>query len=382
MRKIAYCCLTILLLCCKDKYDAPVKAPITGYLVVEGYISASGPIEIHLSRSIPLSDTAKLINETLANVQLQGRDNSTFNLTESPGGNYTNNLVNLNHSQQYRLYIKSKDGKEYASDYVNVKIAPPIDSVGFVRENGGVQLYVNTHDPNNNTWYYRWTTEETWEYHSTYYTALEFLYDPTHRYIIGVKWRRPDMQRVDSFFTCWSNQNSTNLILGSSAKLSLDSIHKPLVYIEPASYKLSVLYSLLVKQYALSKEEYEYLDKMKKNSEETGNIFGRQPSELKGNIHCLSNANEPVIGYIGIANRKEKRFWIERWRDVPNWTYYLQCDAVEVPVGNIKEYTHLMPTMPREISSSGSIESYLGVTTYCVDCTLRGGNTKKPSFWP
>jgi hypothetical protein len=380
MRKIAYCCLTILLICCKDKYNAPVKAPVTGYLVVEGYVSANGPVEIHLSRTIPLNDTAKLINETLAKVQLQGRDNSTYNLTETPGGNYINNLVNLNHSQQYRLHFKTKDGKEYASDYVDVKTAPPIDSVGFVRENGGVQVYLNTHDPNNNTWYYRWTTEETWEYHSSYYTALEFL-RTSNGTIVGVKWRRPDMQRVDSFWTCWSNQISTSLILGSSAKLSIDSIHKPLVYIEPASIKLGVLYSILVKQYALSKEEYEYLDKMKKNSEETGNIFGRQPSELKGNIHCLSNASEPVIGYIGIANRREKRFWIQRWRDVPDWTYYQQCEAVEVPVDDIKEYTHLMPTMPLTYGPGG-IESYLGVTTYCVDCTLLGGKTKKPSFWP
>jgi hypothetical protein len=380
MKKIVYCCLTIVLMCCKDKYNAPVKVPITGYLVIEGYISANGPVEIHVSRSIPLSDTAKLINETLAKVQLQGRDNSTYNLTETPGGNYTNILVNLNKGQQYRLYFKTSDGKEYASDYVNVKTAPLIDSVGFVRENGGVQLYLNTHDPNNNTWYYRWTTEENWEYHSSYYTALEFDKN-SNGAVIGLKWRRPDMRRVDSFYNCWSNQISTNLILGSSAKLSIDSIHKPLVYIEPASYKLSVLYSLFVKQYALSKEEYEYLDKMKKNSEETGNIFGRQPSELKGNIHCLSNANEPVIGYIGIANRQEKRIWIERWKDVPDWNFFLECEAVEVPVDDMKEYLHLMPTMPISYGP-GSIVTYLGVTTYCVDCKLRGGSYKKPSFWP
>ncbi|MBO9200177.1 MULTISPECIES: DUF4249 domain-containing protein [Niastella] len=380
MRKTAYCCLMMLLLCCKDKYDAPVKAPVTGYLVVEGYISANGPAEIHLSRSIPLNDTAKLINETLAKVQLQGRDNSSYNLAETPGGNYINNLINLSHSQQYRLYIKTKEGKEYASDYVNVKIAPLIDSVGWVKDNGGLQLYVNTHDTKNNTWYYRWTTEETWEYHSSYYTALEFLKDPTTHAIVGVKWRRPDMQRIDSFYTCWNSQNSTSIILGSSAKLGIDSIHKPVAFIEPASYKLSYLYSLLVKQYALGKEEYEYLDKMKKNSEETGNIFGRQPSELKGNIHSLSNPNEPVIGYIGIANRQEKRIWIN-WFEIPDWKFYLQCEAEIVKVEDIREFTHLMPTMPIDYGPGG-IVSYLGVTNYCVDCTLRGGNTKKPSFWP
>ena len=378
MRKIAYCCLTILLLCCKDKYDAPVKVPVTGYLVIEGYISAKGPAEIHLSRSIPLSDTAKLINETLAKVQVQGRDNSTYNLTETPGATYTNNLLILNNSQQYRLYIKTKDGKEYASDYVNVRDAPPIDSVGWVRQDGGVEIYVNASDRNNNTWYYRWTTEETWEFHSRYYQSLKYTLNSEGE-VNGVTWIRPDRRPIDSVYICWASEQSTNLVLGSSVKLSKDSIHKNLIFIPPASWKLGVLYSVLIKQYALSKEEYEYLDKMKKNSEETGNIFGRQPSELKGNVHCISSPSDPVIGYIGIANRQEKRIFIDR-NQVPDWLYFLSCESFIVPVDSASFYANYTPVGPIDYDQNG-IRSYLAVQGTCVDCTLRGVN-KKPSFWP
>jgi len=380
MRKLVYCCLTILLFCCKDKYNAPVNVPKTGYLVIEGYISANGPAEIHISRSIPLSDTAKLINETLAKVQLQGRDNSTYNLGETGGGTYLNTGINLNNTQQYRLYIKTKEGKEYASDYVNVRTAPPIDSVGWLRENRGVQIYVNTHDPKNNTWYYRWTTEEMWEFHSTYYTNIDFLRDRVTNRIVGVKYRYPTMMREEKLFTCWKGENSTSLILGSSAKLSIDSLHKQLIYIAPASWKLSVLYSVLIKQYALSKEEYEFLDKMKKNSEETGNVFGRQPSELKGNIHCLSNPGELVIGYIGIANRQEKRIWIRK-AEVPDWLYYQTCDTYQVTKDSAEYYSTLAPVNPLDVDPSGEIQKYFAASPVCVDCTLRGTNVK-PSFWP
>jgi hypothetical protein len=381
MRKFVYCCLTILLFCCKEKYEPPVVAPKTGYLVIEGYISASGPAEIHISRTIPLADTAKLINETLAKVQLQGRDNSTYNLTESAGGMYTNTLLNLNSSQQYRLYIKTREGKEYASEYVKVRIAPLIDSIGWVRENNkGLQIYVNTHDPKNNTWYYRWTTEEMWEFHSKYYTSVEYARDPVTGRVKGLKFRRPDHAVETKFFTCWKGENSTNLVLGSSAKLSIDSIHKPLIQIPFGSWKLSVLYSVLIKQYALSKEEYEYLDKMKKNSEETGNVFGRQPSELKGNIHCLSNAAEPVIGYIGIANRQEKRIWITR-NDVPDWLYYMECEAHEVPIDSIEEWQSYTPVAILSYDAAGEVLSFLVSEPRCVICTTRGTNVK-PSFWP
>jgi hypothetical protein len=381
MRKFVCCCLAILLLCCKEKYDAPVNVPKTGYLVIEGYISANGPAELHLSRSIPLADSARLINETSASVKLQGRDNSTYNITESGGGTYTNTLLNLNNSVQYRLYIKTRDGKEYASDFVNVRTAPLIDSVGWLREDGGLQIYVNTHDPKNNTWYYRWTTEETWEYHSTYYTRIEYWKDPVTTDIIGVKWRKPNMTVDETLFTCWQGENSTNLILGSSAKLSIDSIHRPLISIPQASWKLSVLYSLLVKQYALTREEYEFLDKMKKNSEETGNVFGRQPSELKGNIRCLSNPSEPVIGYIGIANRQEKRIWISR-PEVSPWGYYQSCETHNITKDSAEWYSNFFtPVIPLDIDQSGTIQLFLGASHNCVDCTLRGTN-KKPSFWP
>ncbi|HEX6426387.1 MAG TPA: DUF4249 family protein, partial [Niastella sp.] len=231
----------------------------------------------------------------------------------------------------------------------------------------------------NNTWYYRWTTEETWEYHSSYYTSLDFLRNPATNEIKGIKWRRPDMLPEEKLYTCWKGENSTSLILGSSKKLSIDSIHKPLIYIQPGSWKVSVLYSLNVKQYALSKEEYEFLEKMKSNSEETGSIFGHQPSELKGNIHCITNPNEPVIGFIGIANRQEKRIWIKR-TDLPDWRYMLPCEEHTVPTDSAAFYSAYMPTNPIEYGPSG-ILTYLAVNPNCVDCTLRGTNVK-PSFWP
>lgn len=379
MRKILYCCITILVIGCKEKYEPPVSSPATGYLVVEGYISANGPAEIHLSRTVPL-DSIKITSESLAKVMVQGRDNnSSYTLTESTKGVYSNNLLNLNSSQQYRLYVKTKDGKEYASDYVNVKFAPFIDSISWTRENNGVQLYANTHDPQSNTRYYRWETEETWEFHSRYYSVLTFSHDSRGN-INGVQYRRPDHEPELTIYTCWQSENSTNILLGSSAKLSEDIMHQPLVFIPPASWKLSVLYSINVKQYALSKEEYEYLSKMKSNTEETGSIFDKQPSELQGNIHCLTKPDEPVIGFIGIANVQVQRIFIKN-SDVPDWRYNPDCYDQIIPVDSAYFYPSLLPTIPYAFTPTGAISYYTGARGDCVDCTTIGTNTK-PSFWP
>ena len=381
MRLIICCCLVLVLVCCKEKYEPPVTSPRTGYLVIEGIISANGPAEIHLSRTIPLADSAKPNNERAAFVQLEGNDGSKNVLSETSTGTYTHPALNLNPNTQYRLYIKTRDGKDYASEFVRVKNAPPIDSVSWVRENGGLQIYINTHDPLNNTWYYRWETEETWEFHSNYYTNLDFDIDTIKHEIVGVKYRRSDRQADESLFTCWQHENSTRLLLGSSAKLSEDIIHLPLVYIPPKSWKLGVLYSILVKQYALSREEYDFLQKMKRNSEETGSIFDRQPSELKGNVRCLTKPDEPVIGFIGIANRHEQRIWIRR-SQIPDWGYYMVCPYREITTDSAWFYANWCPIIPSDFSPfNGAITKYTASDFDCVICTRRGTNIK-PSFWP
>ena len=372
MKKILFCSMAILVMCCKEKYEPPVSSPQTGYLVVEGYISASGPAEIHLSRTIPLADSAMFTTETLAKVAVQGKDNSNYSLAETSKGVYTT-IVNLNASQLYRLYIKTKDGKEYASDYVKVKTAPLIDSVNWVRDNSGVKILINTHDPQNNSRYYRWETEETWEFHSKYVTELDFSRGADGE-INGLKYRRPDHQPEPTLATCWQNENSTNILLGSSAKLSEDVIHQQLIYIPAASWKLGVLYTANIKQYSYSKEEYEYWQNIKTNSEATGSLFDRQPSKQTGNIHCLTKPDEPVIGFIGIANRYEQRIWIKN-SDVPGWNYQLDCEYMDIPIDSVKYYSRFTPTYYTGMGH------YLGADGFCVLCTLRGYNVK-PSFWP
>jgi len=142
------------------------------------------------------------------------------------------------------------------------------------------------------------------------------------------------------------------------------------------------LYSIFVKQYSLTKEGYEYLDKMRKNTEITGSVFDAQPSELKGNIHDLANPNDPVIGFFSICNVEQKRLWIAN-SQVPNWRYFPPCEELSIPNNSdsIRGTLNMLPTTPEFLSNSGSILRLIVATPECVDCTLRGTNVK-PTFWP
>ena len=110
-----------------------------------------------------------IIYEHNAEVNIEGENHETFPLYENGNGVYVSSAaLNLNSNEKYRLQIKTRDGKEYVSDFATVKNTPAIDSISWQRENGGLKIYVNTHDPQNNTKYYQWKYEETWEIHSAY----------------------------------------------------------------------------------------------------------------------------------------------------------------------------------------------------------------------
>ncbi|NII23981.1 DUF4249 domain-containing protein [Pseudoflavitalea sp. X16] len=382
MKKLFYSCVVVLLvMSCKEQFDPPVTAPVNGYLVVDGIInSGTGSTNIRLSRTVNLADSARMNNERNALVRVEGEDNSSYPLAEVAQGLYSHPQLSLSRNVKYRLYIKTSDGKEYVSDYSRVIPTPPIDSIRW-EQPGDLQLYINTHDPLNKTLYYRWEWEETWEFHSAFTTQLEYAYGRPGE-ITGIKYRFPNQNHDLSKYYCWKHGSSTNLIIGSSAKLSRDSIDLPLHFIPRGSVKLSVLYSIKVKQYAVSREGYDFLQRMKKNTEQTGTLFDAQPSELVGNIHAKNNPNEIVIGFVDVADQQEKRIFI-RASEMNNWGYRTGCTELIVPnvLDSILAYSYLMPTSVEEMTPFGDILSYRGSGPTCVDCTLTGTNVR-PSFWP
>jgi len=369
---------------CKEKYIAPIQPASTGYLVVEGFInSGQGATSIRLTRSTRLYDSVNIIYEHNAVVNVEGANNEIFPLYESGNGLYVSaSPLNLNISEQYRLRINTQDNKQYVSDFVTAKHTPPIDSITWKRENGGLRIYINSHDPQNNTRYYKWDYEETWEIHSAYLSTLEYVYDPVTNKVLRVDFKAPFHNPDTAIFKCWRTSNSASTNIGSSEKLSSDLIYLPILFIDPASDKLSVLYSINIKQYALSHEDYLFLEKIKKNTEQLGTIFDPQPSEIQGNIHCVTNPAEPVIGYVDVSEEMGRRIFIDN-SQVPGWNYQTNCQLTTIdndPV-SIEDFgLSLTPVIPVVIENL-KIKSFSASTQSCVDCTLRGTNIRPP-FWP
>jgi len=381
--------IALIITSCTKPYNPPAIKSVTGYLVVEGVINiGNDSSRFRLSRTVALDSAVSSAKVTGAQVTVEGNDNSTYSFVGNSAGVYTSAPLNLSTGKQYRLHIKTTDGKDYLSDYVSPKITPPIDTINYQIQNTGLAITLNTHDPANNTKYYRWDFTETWEFHSKY----ESDYVSNGDTVIS----RTLAQYV---YFCYANDASNSILLGSSAKLSQDVITQaPITFIPQTSEKIETDYSILVSQYALTSDAYNFWTNLKKNTEQLGSIFDVQPSTIDGNIHCTTNPNEPVIGYISASTIQTKRIFVNNTVLPHSWvpTYPYDCEADSILLAKVEGNTvinqenqyfnanrgaiGLLIPIEAITNKFGTVIGHTGSDIECVDCTTRGTVTP-PSFW-
>lgn len=359
----------LYLTACKDPYNPAIKNLDKEILVVEGFIDGADVTDITLSRvrSMGAADTNFQKYVTNAQVLVEDDGNAQFALFNTGDGHYKGQYA-FAPEKHYRIRIRMADHREYVSAFVPYKISPPVDSISYRIEPGGARFFVSTHDNSSRSKYYRWKYEETWEFHSSYHTQYRYNSD---------KVKVVDFS--DSVYQCWQFNQSKELLITSTEKLSSDNVNQfPLLFIENGHYKLSFLYSIFLSQYAMDSLGYNYYRQLKKNTEETGSIFDPQPGNLRGNIFNTKDSSEIVVGYIGAGSSyRTRQFFRVPWNYQPNCTDVIMVpnmpDSLQFyfeggywPVGEQKEPTGT---------------TYIGARTPCVDCTLRGTNIK-PSYWP
>ena len=363
---------------CKKPYDPPAIRADNKFLVVDGTLinSPDSPTVITLSRTVRLTDSTFVSSpETGAALSIEGSNGETYNFLEMPGGIYQSKPLLLDANGKYRLKITTLFGNRYESDFVEVGQPPPVDSLTWQQQND-VMIYLDTHDLSNKTKYYRWDFTETYQYEAPLNASLT----QNNGVLLNV-------DASNQTFDCWRSVNSTEILSGSSIALSQDVISKaPIAIVSQNSQKISVRYSILVKQYALTQEAYQYLQILKKNTENLGSIFGPQPSQLTGNIHSVKNPAESVIGFFSASSVQQKRLFITKY-DVTNWHFVdsnRECGIM--PIGHIPApdpgffvYDYSDPDYyPYYFCGEGCLNI---ARRECVDCRLRGGTNQKPSYW-
>ncbi|HEV2480742.1 MAG TPA: DUF4249 domain-containing protein [Puia sp.] len=376
----ALCCCTwtTIMIGCRRPYDPPAIQAPNNYLVVDGFINTgAGTItRFNLGRSVNLGDTATTgTPEIHATMAILGSGGASYPLVDSNStGTYASAPLNLDITQQYSITITTSDGQKYASDPVPCRQPPAIDSI-FWRQPDDLTVYLASHDPANTTRYYRFDYSGTYEHDSN----LESPWQAVNGILIAA-------DSTNQHTRCWSTENSKGVLITTTTALSQDRVSAfPLVTFPNGDSRIDIGYSILVRQYAITGDAYNYWLQIQKTTDNLGTLFDVQPVQLVGNIRCLTNPTQPVIGYLSASSVQQQRIMIwesymSRWQH--NSPAY-SCDTVSVPYipNDFPAYNY--PNEP------GYGPYYFNGFTIlvlapliCLDCTQFGGTTIKPPFWP
>jgi hypothetical protein len=365
---------------CVEPYDPPVDNTNVNYLVIDGFLNASeGYATVTVSRSLPVKSPDPLPRETGATVGIEDNHGTYYPLIENAAGFYVGPVANASTENTYRLLIRTNGSRDYASDFINIVQTPPIDSVTWSVKTDGLEIAVNTHDVTGNSRHYRWKYVETYEYNSNFNSIYMFTGNGTEVVY------RPNNQ---SIYWCWKTVESTDILVGSTKHLKESVVSKhPIMFIPQASIKISVRYSILVQQQALSEEAYDYWLNLEKSTEHLGGLFDPLPSQVNGNITSLNNPGETVIGFFSGGTLTESRMFIER-RKLPDYIVgsftkspYCELDSVYMnELETIHQPTRLLVDAIYAPGAPGPV-GYTTTIVPCADCRSLGGTTVRPLFW-
>jgi Domain of unknown function (DUF4249) len=377
--------LVVLAGACVEPYPAPDIAGELSILVVDGFMNGSdGVATVRLSHTIKLTEEGEPPDEKGATVSIRTAAGDSFILTEQGSGTYMAEGLAIDTNKQYQLYIKTKGGEEYISDYVSIKDTPPIDSVAWRSDGDGVSVMVNTHDVTGQSKYYRWDYVETWEYESPYVSLFKVINKQA-------VYRDQD----DFIFKCYRTVPSTKIFVGSSVRLEEDVIRDyPLIYLPRGSGKISIMYSIMVGQRAIDRTEYEFWQDLQRVTESLGGLFDSQPYEIVGNVHHVSDPSTPVLGYFSAGFVQKQRMFLDFY-DLPTELQkrpYSGCQPDTICVLRGPSTLHAcvndLPGLPDNtplvtaLYDGPSVWGYTMGSKYCTDCREQGGVLTKPDFWP
>ncbi|WP_167610037.1 DUF4249 domain-containing protein [Maribellus sediminis] len=385
---------------CLEPFSASVGDEASNLLVVDGLISNENTAyQVRLTRAVA-NINEDITLETGANVIIEDDLGNMTAFTETEDGIYEtneNNFIGVP-GRTYTLQISTKNGRVYRSDACMMKPATQIDSIYYVPGNHpdsvaesyftGLRVFINGKVNAEDVEYLRWAYDEDWKF------AIPFGYDE-------VPTPDGDWEKTISKKYCWKSEVSNEILIQNFGGQSQKNIEgKELFFVDSKNTdKLFQRYSVLIKQYSITKEEYEYWRKLEQTNPDVNNIFGEQPFTIQGNIKNEADPDEKVLGYFSVVSAATRRLYIDyseiRYLQLPVNDYYNSCgfDSLMVKDLNMSvyeiyenyilndfyEYVLAFPIL----HENPFIDKVIGLavsTPQCCDCTLQG-ELNPPDFW-
>lgn len=370
-RRYLFLFLLSLVVGCVEPFDPEID-DYEDVLVVDGIVSDEDvAARVSLSRTYSY-DQNRLNPESNAYIIITDGSGNQYELEQVSDGHYAYPGDDLlpEAGDLYSIYILTQDGLEFGSDYLEMLDSPPLDSIyfrdfrnstsGSFLDREGVEFYVSTNGGEDKSRYYKWEWEESWK-------ILPPINYPDIKY-------------------CWQFGQSNGIDIATTENLSENKLENKFIFAIPfTTNKLNIEYSLNLKQYAVTRDNYVYLTKLEKINEGSGGFFDPIPAALTGNIVCISDENIPVLGFFEASTVKSRRIFINRDELKHGYvaTGFEDCEIIyvsfsEYSQGNIRDFFYVYEYFDSSVNDTIVVMSNL---RKCYDCSFVGDNGKPP-YWP
>ncbi len=343
--------------------------------------------EIMLSRTYRFEENEPG-GETGARVRVIAGDANTYEFEEIHPGVYQSlDAFRAAPNVNYELDILTRDGKTFISEPVRLQSSTGIDSL-YARRTGkngkeGIAIQLDNYNPRDASEFFRYEYVETYKIVSRYSSPYDLVY---------IDGDFVEVEKTREETICYNTVNSANIIVANTTSLSSNDLEGLLVrFIQSTDPVLSRRYSILVKQYAVSREAYTYYETLK-NLSGSDNLFSQnQPGFIYGNIFSPDDPEEKVIGFFNVSSVSSKRLFFNYidFFDPELRPYFTEDCNPDNPsitpfarrenLVSLLEYGFVkyLGSAPDEGEDGGP---YLVVEAECVDCTIFGTN-EIPDFW-
>ena len=352
-------------------------------LVVEGDIHIGGITTVKLSYVKPFGTEESAGGSVLATGYIEGEDGTRVE------GYQLNTLTfdtsQLRQNQRYRLHLETLNAQTHSvanvfeSDWLSPAPAPTIDGLSYSYHPEYEELWIGLSMHTHGSHHFRWSFSETWEYHSDVSTWFE--YKPETR-TVGY------YDRTNLYY-CWKSDNSSQINIFSTANQTEDRFEELAFYTIPLNdRRLQVLYRIKVQLEGMSENAYNYWYNMQQNSEGQGSIFSPTPSEMASNVHCISNPDVQVMGYLNAAVQAEATMYYDNELNdyyKPGRRMNLFEQQVSVSQLDSMAFWYRQGYLPYQAvyeTMSADPTHYMWGLKQCIDCRELGGTKTKPADWP
>jgi len=380
----------------------PYIPKLNGYeslLVVEGLLTNE-----NTSYTVKVSRTYQEQNATLsmvkdASVSISDDAGTKTKLYNLGNGIYKTDSIGFKGiiGRIYILNVQTKEGEDYESEPCLMNYVPDINRLYFekwqqltnneTQSQVGIRIYLDSKDGEINQ-YLRWDFMESWKFKVPNPQKYNYL---GYGVVALVK-------KINEY--CWKNRKSNDVLIHSVYSGQNGQIEKEPILFIPAteSDRLLLQYSILIRQYSISKTEYDFWNNMKQVNEAGGDIFAKQPFTVVSNIHNVNDPMERVLGYFQVSAVTQMRMNIP-FSEIVELNlpfYHYPCKRIEMSPADYpwpplappltmddiyKMYTSSGYTFVEPIyGDSSQVQKLVFTMPECADCELTGTSVK-PDFW-